>query len=124
MKTRILARQAVITAEMKYEDMEKIKKYAPDTMTMCDEDGNETFRVSVDQHDSVSPIGITFTDDGGQAMARIMIPSDVEDKKAYIAENFGVTITKAGEIIENMKAALEDVNQTIAAVVNSIETVD
>lgn len=123
MKTKILARQAVVTAGMAYEDLKKVQEYAPEKMSLNDADGNETFRVALGQ-DCVSPIGITFTKEGEEAIARIQIPPDVEDKKAYIAENFGVAIAKAGKVIEDMTNALEDVNSVIKNVADSIESVD
>lgn len=125
MKTRILARQAVITAGMKYADMEKVAKYAPETMALCDNDGNETFRVTLCEHNgSVTALGMAFAKDGDEAIATIIIPSDVEDKKAFVAENYGVAIMMANQVIDKMNEKLEGIDSIIADITASIENVD
>lgn len=124
MKTRILAMQAVITADMKYDDMKKIQKYDPEKMILKDKDGNEKFRISLGECDNVSNIGITFAKDVDDAFARIEIPSHTEKKDEYVAENYGIAIAKANDIIDEMKAALADVDAKIAAIRESITVVE
>lgn len=124
MKTRILAMQAVITADMKYDDMRKIQKYEPEKMVLKDKDGNEKFRISIGECDSVSCVGITFAKDGDDAFARIEIPPHTERKDEYVADNYGIIIAKANEIVESMKSALDDVDAKIAAIKAGITVVE
>lgn len=124
MKTKILAMQAVVTADMKYEDMEKIQKYAPEKMVLTDKDGNEKFRVGIGCSDGVSSIGISFIKDGENAIARINIPQGIEDKTQYVADNYGIAIAQASEVMKEMQSALAGVTDTIEAIKGNIDVVE
>lgn len=120
-KTKILGDRAIITAGMKYEDLVKVEKYAPDTTVLVDDNSNEIFRVSTGNCDGVSCIGITFMKSGEDAVARITIPMCEENKTDYIAENYGIIISKTQTIIDAMEVALDGVEEAIKKIKDNIE---
>lgn len=117
----IAGNQVVITSSVTLENLRLAEKLRPDALVLKDEDGNETFRVSVGSN-SIGPKGISYSsttrDERGLATVSAVIPEDVENAKDYIVDTYGLAIERLGKV----EAALPDVINEIVNARNNLRS--
>ena len=111
----IAGNQVVITSSVTLENLRLAEKLRPDALVLKDEEGNETFRVSVGSN-SIGPKGVSYSgttrDERGLATVSAVIPEDVENAKDYIVDTYGLAIERLGKV----ETALPDViNELVRA---------
>lgn len=125
MKTRILGDAVVIKSGITFSDMQKVAKYAPEAMALKDECGDETFKLNIGEYDSVSNLGIVFVKNNNDAIARVNLPLNLEeDRKEYVAKQYGIIIKNACTVEKQIEEALSDVDDTINEIERMIEVLD
>ncbi len=131
MKIKTIENLAVIQLDVTVNDFKKVAKYAPDVMTTKDDEGNETFRVSL--HDKsycctlgeIGTYGATFVGSNNKCLIWIPIPcGNVESndaKKEYLMDTYGMEIGRIADIDKQIIDAAEDVAAKIARIDDCIE---
>lgn len=112
----------VITSTMKLEDIKKLERYAPESLALYDDDGNQTFAVDTSSgNGSISNWGATFgkhtTADG---YATITLPYDGEDPAKFVEDNYGVGIYKLSQLEALVDEALAEVSRMLGDIRASI----
>lgn len=129
LKTRIVGRTAVITADMSYEKMELVSKYKPETMIQKDKDGNEEFSVKLaaSGNGSVNGLCVSFVKDGDKAIATVCIPEkdakgdEITNKAEWFAEEYGIALSKATEVLQEMADNMGAISTLVAKIKDAIE---
>lgn len=125
MKTKILGDVVVITSEITFDNMKKAEKYAPESTVLKDDNGDEFFKLTIADLDSVSDLGIVFVKNNNNAIARINLPLNLEmDRKEYVAQQYGLIIRNACTVEKQIREALEGVDDTINEIKRMIEVLD
>ena len=127
-KIIIAGSAAVVTSAFKKADLEKLKKYAPDSLVLKDEKENPVFMVSVGSNGSMNAHGIVFDgvapDGSGLATMTQLIPNTVAGAEAinkWVMDTFGTSLLKLNELEGTLQAALDKVAADEAAVIASVE---
>ena len=119
MKINVLGNAAVFTSTMKLEELQLLKKFRPEALTLYGgKDGDvPLFTISTEGGAGINEVGATFKDASrdGQGLATITmeltVGGDGEAVKAYIADKFGSALMH----IEELEGKLPDVVREIAA---------
>jgi hypothetical protein len=121
----IAGNACVVTSALTLENLQKLKKYAPQSLALKDEKEKPIFLVDVGPNGSVSANGIVFnaaSHDGSKLATLTMeIPSTVTDVKAWVMETIGTSINKLNALEEKLGAALSAVEADEAKVLESIK---
>ena len=119
-----------IKSEVKYDDLKDLMKYAPDALSVYDEDDKEVFKVeATDGLGSASPYGICFSgpslDGSGKAVVTLPILGEVDADSVedYVFDEFGVAVDLLNELEASIPEALHDVEERKAAIRSSISIV-
>lgn len=105
----------IIESAYTLDDIATLKKYRPKALTLFDNDGkSEVFKVGLTcGTGSISNYGASFgsssKNEAGRAIITVMIPSCVEDAKAYAEEVVGAAIIKLNMVEDQFGEALADV---------------
>lgn len=122
MKTTIVMNECVISSELTMEELKKIEKFQPEKLEVIDPETKAVkFKVATGDRGSVGTYGITFnceTAEGKKAAVKIPVCGEtVDEKKAYIAENYGAALAQVKAMENGLKTtfkAIEDELKTIA----------
>lgn len=112
----------VIISEMKLEDVEKLEKYAPEALTLFDNEGEIEFVVDTSSGaGSLSAWGATFgkhtTADG---KATITLSYEGNDPAKYIEDMYGVGLYKLTKLEQNVDEALAEVSRMLGDIRGAI----
>lgn len=107
-KLKVLGDMIQIKTSLTESDFKKIKNYAPESLKVKDEDGNEVFGVSIgDAHWSKYGVAFCSKDAQGKLFTTINNPvtdhSDPEAEKAVLKEKFAQTVFYLEMIEENFE---------------------
>lgn len=124
-KIQVIGDACVITSAATMEGIKKLEKHCPDALKIYDENDNVLFKVSSTTGDgSVSRCGISFNSasrtDGGYATVTLNIADVDGDIEDYIADKYGIAITRLAELEDGMDDAIATVDKNIAAIKASI----
>ena len=118
----------ILVSGVKMEDIRKVERFAPEILTLKDEDGNPVFKVTTDHcgEGTFSEFGVEFSctpDMNGYPIATLNVrgADDVEELKTIIAEEFGMVVTNLAKVEALIPQALEEINASIAAAKAKIE---
>lgn len=113
---------------VKMEDYRKVERFAPEVLTLKDEEGNPVFKVTTNHsgEGTFSEFGVEFSsapDMKGYPIAVLNVrgADDIEELKTVIAEEFGMVVTNLAKIEALIPQALEEINANIAAAKAKIE---
>lgn len=123
-KVTIAGKALVITSNLKLTDLETVKKYQSEALTlMGGEDGKEpVFAIGIVRGSAgkIGGSGVEFGeethDDQKLATMTLMLPGDVHDMKEYVADKYGAALVN----LAKLEAALPAVVESIAASKKSI----
>lgn len=128
MKTKIVANTVVLQSAVPFDVFKKLERFQPAALTKVDEDKHPILTATVAGKGGCGSIAsnrIVFNpedDAAGKAVLTITLPfNEIEDKKAYIAENFGATIMVMNEFENEIIDAAAAIDSRIDAVKRSIE---
>lgn len=107
-KIKITGNAVILTSKLKLETIKKMEKYNSDALTIFDvvEDENiELFKIGSGVVSNINRFGITFAEANktGEAVATVLLPANVTDKKAFVKENFANAIF----YLQDLEAAVE-----------------
>ena len=111
-KIKIAGNAVVLTSKLQFATIQKMEKYNKDALCLVEvknDEEAEIFRIGTGKTSSISKFGITFMEanKNGNAVATIMLPEGVTDKKAFIKDNYATALF--------MLADLEDAVETACA---------
>lgn len=130
-KITINGNAAVLTSEVAFEDLKKVKAYNPKALALFGGEDNkeEIFRVDVTSGDgSANQYGVSFghatRDDRKLATMTIALNcADDVNVKEFVAEKYGAALTNLNKVEQALPAAIEKIDADKAAVLASITTV-
>ena len=126
-KVNVVGDAMVITSTMKYSEIETIKKFRPDALTLKGgEDGKEPiFSISIGDESDISKYGVCFSgktrDENGFATLTIGVCAGVENLKDTIADHFGRALVNISKLEESLPAVLEEIKAEKERVLEYIE---
>lgn len=125
-KVTIAGKAVVITSDLKFADLENVKKYQPKALAlMGGEDGKEAvFAVSIvpGSTGKVGKFGMEFGEKSadGFATMTLVVPSGVEDMKEYVADTYGAALMNLAKLEEQLPAVVAGIAADKQAVMDSI----
>ena len=105
---KIVGNAMVLTSKLKLATIKKMEKYNNKALCLIEVNGdeeNEIFRIMSGKLSSIATHGIVFAeeDKAGNAVATILFPTGVENKKEYIKDNFATVLF----MLKDLEAAIE-----------------
>lgn len=96
-RIKIAGNAVVLTSNLKFATIQKMEKYNRNALCLVEVKGEEEieiFRISTGKTSAISKYGVTFMEANkdGFAIATVLLPEGVTDKKAYIKDNYGTVI--------------------------------
>lgn len=119
----------VVKSNFKLSEIKSLEKHAPKALSLFDEDGKtEVFRVATTTGTgTLSAFGVSFSneseDGNGNAVATLIIPTGIDNKKAYVEENFGSALIKLNRIEDGIKSALEAIEEELKVVREHVQVI-
>lgn len=129
-RIKIVGSAVILTSKIKYADLQKMEKYSNGSLALVvctkDEEYTEVFRVSTGKISNISRYGITFAEanKNGYAMATVLLPEGITDKRAYIKDNLGDAIFKLDELEAQINAQLAAMTEAYKQLDEEIEEVE
>jgi len=121
-KIKINGKAFVITSGVKFATLEKLQRYAPETLETVDKETKDViFAIATGKSASVSPMGIVFNDKNTDGFARVTIAvTDTRPVKEYVTSEYSLLLVKLNTLEENINAAYEQLEAKFTAVAASI----
>jgi hypothetical protein len=120
MNVKIIGRAVVITADIKSEVIDQLKKFEPTALKLNDENGNVYFAIGNDRIGGISKNGVSFNDrnPAGDACITITIPESVPtaQREAYVTGDLS-------PVFYNLKIAEEQANAAYAELKERFDSV-
>ena len=127
MDIKILGTSATITSKIKFSDLEKLEDFAPEELTLKDEEKEPIFRVSIGPA-SINKNGIQFNNynANGFAQCTIKLPGDMEqeDRSEFVQNIYGLSLYNLSKLEDQIETKLTDLSDKFAAVAKSTVVVD
>ena len=125
MKTTIVMNECVISSELTMEELKKIEKFQPEKLEVIDPETKAVkFKVATGDRGSVGTYGITFnceTAEGKKAAVKIPVCGEtVDEKKAYIAENYGAALAQVKAMEDGLKTTFKAIEDELKAIAEGI----
>lgn len=113
---KIVGHAFVIVSKLKTDIIKKLRKYEPTALNLYeDRDGElvQIFGIDASKNSAFNKHGIVYgsTNDDGYAVATITIPESVNDKKAFVKDEYGTALLM-----------LEDIENTALTAHTALET--
>lgn len=113
---------AIVVSSIKLEDWKLAEKYAPEALTITDDDGDPAFRVMTGAGaGSISKYGVVwgaYRSEEGNATVTVLLDEDLDDPKAAVMEIAGSALL---DLIE-MEQTLPDVLSSVREKMQKIES--
>lgn len=116
----------VLTSALKKEDLDLVKKYAPDALKIKDQDGNDIFGMSYcEDRSSVSKIGVTFGGVNKEGCVIVVgdlpatLPAGVKPGE-YVADVVGAAIANITALEEKLPGVVKNIREQRAALIGTI----
>lgn len=120
MRTILFDNTVAFVSKAKMEDLAKIQKFNEKALQLVNEDKEVEFTYKTSGGSGgVSPMFIYFNEvsDGGYAMVKMpVVGENADEKKAFIAENYGSAISRAKKVEEKLDSALAAINEDLAKI--------
>ena len=127
MKIRNIENLINVTLDMSFEDAMKVQMYAPEAMTLKDEEGNQTFKVCVKNCTYLTPMGslCDFAAEFVEVREKPTIWVGIDDipkdeVEAYLLERHGMKLAKVKKIEQQMLDALKGVDAEVNSIKDSV----
>ena len=126
--TKIVGNAAVITSTLTLEQIKKVEKSArKDALVLKGGEDGKTpvFRVATGYGDgNINAVGAEFANasrEGGYAQITLLIPSDVENAKEYVADKYGAALTNLAKVEEKLPEVVSVIDAEYAALLETID---
>lgn len=131
-RIKIVGNAVVVISSMKMEDLETIKKYRPNALTLYEGEGKEkepVFKIGVGKNYGVinkygAEFGGTTHDDAALATITMVVGEEVEDIKGYVADNIGYPILQLNKLEATLQAVLDEIRAEKATIESNITIVE
>lgn len=126
MKATITGSAVVITADLKLDDLKKLKKYRPESLTLTDESKEPTFAIGTTPGcGEISRYGIEFSETAPDAEGRatctmILSVPNTEGISETVADLIGGSLLKLQELERKLPDIIAEMNQERALLLDSI----
>lgn len=114
-KIHTLGAAGVLVSTVKLEDWKRVEKYAPEALSVMNEEGELTFRVKTAKGTgSMNRYGIvwgTHTSEDGCATVTVVLDDGVKNKKEAIMNVMGPGIPELMRIEEKIPGILEEIRR-------------
>ena len=121
---KINGASAVLISDVKLEDWQRLEKYAPEALTIVDEEGDPVFKVMTGSGSgSINKNGVVFgcaTNDGGKATVTTLIDPCEEDKIGAVRDVMGSALLDLIEIEKDVPTLLKDIEEKEAEIAKLI----
>lgn len=124
MELKIVGTALIVKSSLTAADVEAANVYAPDALTVLDEDGNDVFTVTRGNAASISKHGAVFNGvTAGHLQATLIIPDqeDAAAKKQYVKENYGNALVNLAEAESIIAGAIDEVLSSINGTFENME---
>lgn len=127
-KIKIAGNAIVLTSALKFETIQKMEKYNKNALCLVEvknDEENEIFRIGTGKSSSISKYGVTFMEANkdGYAVATILLPEGIADKKTYIKDNFGTALLLLSDLEDAVKTSCAAFEAAYAKLDTEIEEV-
>lgn len=127
-RVKIAGNAMILTSTLKFATIQKMEKYNNNALCLVElnkDEEVEVFRINTGKFSGVSKYGITFAEvnKDGYAVATILFPEGVTDKKAYIKDNFGTTLFMLADLEAAVETACAELEAAYAQLDDDIEEV-
>lgn len=123
-KVTLVGQAAVITSTMKLEDLEMIKKYRKEALTLYDGEGDNrypVFSIGVTKSgNSIDNVGAEFSHANEEGYAQITMFCEKPEKEV-IADKIGRPILYLNKLEEALAGVIEEIAAEKAAILENIE---
>lgn len=121
MRIVIAGNAVVVESLLTKEDFNKAMTYAPDALTVVDENNDEVFRVSQGAA-SISKYGITFdgATESGNVTATLLVGT-TEDVKEQAKKDYGVALAVLASCESMIKDAIAEQSDAVDAVFATLD---
>lgn len=129
MKVNIITNQAVFSSGVKVDDIKEVQRFKPEALQIVNKETKDVeFKYGFAKGTTpfVGLFGINFNEvsDNGYAVAKVDIPSDVEDKKVFVTETYGAAISKANSIEGTLEGVVSSIDEELEEIGKSVNTLD
>ena len=135
MKVRTVKNMAVISLKTKVNDLRKVQSYAPEALTVKDEDGDMIFAITLNEpcadvcpFDGFSKYGAKFSVAGDEALIWIGLPEDVVgDKNAikeFVKDKYGFGLRHIMTIEKQVEEAIDYIDDELSKIDDAISFAD
>lgn len=105
---KIVGNAMILTSKLKLATIQKMEKYNPKALSLYEinkDEEVEVFKIMSGKLSSINKFGIVFAEANkdGYAVATTLFPTDVNDKKTYIKDNFATVLF----MLKDLEAAIE-----------------
>ena len=132
-KIKVLGNSMTIKSDVKFDDIVKANKVAPEFTQLVKTADYSPFESEVifvvattEGVGSISPVGVCFDskDSEGYAYLTLALPErNAEMDKKYFADKFMTEMVRLNEVELRIKEAAELINESIAAVTKDVEII-
>lgn len=128
-KVKIAGNAVILSTDIKLEDLNKLNKRYPEALCLYQMEQDEIielFRVlPTNTTSNISKYGIVFAeqDTNGNARATILLPENVENKKEYLKEEFGMALIYLNKILIKAKDYAQELNEMFKELDEVIEEI-
>ena len=127
-RIKIAGNAVVLTSKLKFATIQKMEKYNRDALCLVEtknDEENEIFRIATGKSSAIGKYGITFMEANkdGFAVATVMLPEGVTDKKEFIKDNFATALFMLSDLEAAVETACAALEANYAKLDNEIEEV-
>lgn len=126
-RIKIVGNAFVLTSTLKLADIRKMEKYDADACVVVAKYDNgetaEVFRIATGKTGSICKHGVVFATANAEGYATVtgFIPENVNNKKAYLKDNFASTFFALAELEKHLAQESDNVDKAFAALDAEIE---
>ena len=129
MEIKVFTNQMMVVSKFSLDELKQVAKHRPDALKLLDKDGKPQFVVGASDvgTGSISKFGVEFamtTNTDKKAALVVALPEDLEDKKEYIADEYGAILSKVDGIEKGLEDDIKSIKYDIAETKSSIEMID
>lgn len=130
-KVTIAGQAIVVTSTMKLSDLETIKKYRPEALTLYEGEGKEkepVFAIGISSgNGNIGTYGAEFNRANAEGFAQLTMGVCVtpeEDVKDFVTEEIGRPLLKLNKLEETLASVVSEINAETAAIEQNITVVE
>lgn len=126
-KVTVIGKALVLTSVLKLEDIETVKKYRPDSLTLYEGEGDKkepVFAIGVAKTGTINKFGANFdgkNSDGYAQLTMFVNLAEGDDIKDVIADQIGVALLNLSKLEQGIPVVVEEIATEKAAIQANIE---